>query len=473
MSSQNHDSPKKENQLNLFPGFVNIDAGKDELNFAEFPIAALTNRVNPDIKTITYEDEIRDAKSGKLITRKLQIAGSDLYGLPTSVDDEVILALLNLSRLQGFRSRTLKFSRLQIITMLGWKDSGHYFKRIKESIERWLGVSLYYDNSWREKDINAWSSEGFHLIDGINWGKNGEESQITWNERIFESFEKGNLKALDLQTYRELKSPTARRIFRFLDKRFGLGKSRWSFDLNQFAYNKIGLGRDSYKDIAQVKRQLLGAIKQLEVAKFIMPCSSKERFTKVSRGVWKVNFERYRKQTTAPLPIEVESITKLETRLVTHGVGRTMAQNLVTEFGEERIADRLEWFEYRAQKNLIGNIKNVAGYLVNSIKDEAFSKPDGFRSEKDILAEKARKSSLRREKLEKERSEQKIEKARQEAAEKRKIAHLAIFDNLDLELQEDIRQLALGEGEFSKGPIADILIAEEVGDRIQRGEIKG
>ena len=472
MSSQNHDSPKKENQLNLFPGFVNIDAGKDELNFAEFPIAALTNRVNPDIKTITYEDEIRDAKSGKLITRKLQIAGSDLYGLPTSVDDEVILALLNLSRLQGFRSRTLKFSRLQIITMLGWKDSGHYFKRIKESIERWLGVSLYYDNSWREKDINAWSSEGFHLIDGINWGKNGEESQITWNERIFESFEKGNLKALDLQTYRELQSPTARRIFRFLDKRFGLGKSRWSFDLNQFAYNKIGLGRDSYKDIAQVKRQLLGAIKQLEVAKFIMPCSSKERFTKVSRGVWKVNFERYRQQTTAPLPIEVESITKLETRLVTHGVGRTMAQNLVTEFGEERIADRLEWFEYRAQKNLIGNIKNVAGYLVNSIKDEAFSKPDGFRSEKDILAEKARKSSLRREKLEKERSEQKIEKARQEAAEKRKIAHLAIFDNLDLELQEDIRQLALGEGEFSKGPIADILIAEEVGDRIQRGEIK-
>ena len=473
MSSQNHDSPKKENQLNLFPGFVNIDAGKDELNFAEFPIAALTNRVNPDIKTITYEDEIRDAKSGKLITRKLQIAGSDLYGLPTSVDDEVILALLNLSRLQGFRSRTLKFSRLQIITMLGWKDSGHYFKRIKESIERWLGVSLYYDNSWREKDINAWSSEGFHLIDGINWGKNGEESQITWNERIFESFEKGNLKALDLQTYRELQSPTARRIFRFLDKRFGLGKSRWSFDLNQFAYNKIGLGRDSYKDIAQVKRQLLGAIKQLEAAKFIMPCSPKERFTKVSRGVWKVNFERYRQQTTAPLPIEVESITELETRLVTHGVGRTMAQNLVTEFGEERIADRLEWFEYRAQKNLIGNIKNVAGYLVNSIKDEAFSKPDGFRSEKDILAEKARKSSLRREKLEKERSEQKIEKARQEAAEKRKIAHLAIFDNLDLELQEDIRQLALGEGEFSKGPIADILIAEEVGDRIQRGEIKG
>ena len=69
--------------------------------------------------------------------------------------------------------------------------------------------------------------------------------------------------------------PTARRIYRFLDKRFGLGQSQWTFDLEKFAYNKIGLGKDSYSDLAQVKRQLSGAIKQLEEVRFIMPCSPK------------------------------------------------------------------------------------------------------------------------------------------------------------------------------------------------------
>ena len=466
-------SDPKDGQLNLFPGFLDINAGKDELNFAEFPIAALTSRVNPDVKTITYEDEITDAKSGKLMTRKLKIAGSDFYGLPTSVDDEVILALLNLSRLQGFQDRTIRFSRLQIMTMLGWKDSGHYFKRIKESIERWLGVSLYYDNSWREKGAESWNSEGFHLIDGIKWGNNGEESEITWNEKIFKSFERGNLKALDLKIYRELRSPTARRIFRFLDKRFGLGKSRWSFDLSQFAYNKVGLGRDSYKDIAQVKRQLQGAIKQLEAVQFIMPCSPKERFTKVSRGVWKVHFERYHKQTSPPLPLEIEDISELEARLVDHGVGRTAARNLLNEFGDKRVTERLEWFDYRSRKNLVGGIKSVAGYLVKSIKDDDFTKPDGFQSKKEAAQEKARRAAVKRRKVEKEKKAIKAEKARQKAEEAEKQAHLALFETLDPELQEDIRTAAIGDSGWDTGVMAEIMIAGEIGERIERGELKG
>ena len=43
--------------------------------------------------------------------------------------------------------------------MLGWKNAAHYYKRIKESINRWLGVSLYYDNAWREKGNESWGSE--------------------------------------------------------------------------------------------------------------------------------------------------------------------------------------------------------------------------------------------------------------------------------------------------------------------------
>lgn len=461
-----------EGQLNLFPGFLAFSAGKDELNFAEFPIAALANRINPDIKTITYEDEIRDSKTGKLVERKLQITGSDLYGLPTSADDEVILALINLSRMQGFSARTVPFNRHQIITMLGWKNAAHYYKRIKESINRWLGVSLYYDNAWREKGTQSWGSEAFHLIDNIKWADNGEMSEITWNKRIFESFESGNLKALDLQTYRDLKSPTARRIYRFLDKRFGLGQSQWSFDLEKFAYNKIGLGKDSYSDMAQVKRQLSGAIKQLEEVRFIMPCSPKERFTKVSRGVWKVHFERYRLQTQEALPIVVDEETEFESKLVHLGVGRTVAQRLLTEYGEEHIGERLEWFEYRENKRQNGGIKSVPGYIVKSIKDPEFVAPDGFESKADKEKKEAQAEYRKQEKAKAEAKKRK-EEARQAEQERKEIdTSMAVFDALPPEIQTEIDEVATHGFRESGEDVRRMLIAAEIEKRQANGELK-
>ena len=467
----NETDDSQEGQLNLFPGFLAFSAGKDELNFAEFPIAALANRINPNIKTITYEDEIRDSKTGKLVERKLQITGSDLYGLPTSADDEVILALINLSRIQGFSSRTVAFNRHQIISMLGWKNAAHYYKRIKESINRWLGVSLYYDNAWREKEKQNWGSEAFHLIDNISWAKNGEMSEITWNKRIFESFESGNLKALDLQTYRDLKSPTARRIYRFLDKRFGLGQSQWSFDLEKFAYNKIGLGRDSYSDMAQVKRQLAAAIKQLEEVNFIMSCDPKERFTKVSPGVWKVHFERYKYQTQAALPIVIDEETESESKLVSLGIGRTVARKLLVEYGEERIAERLEWFDYREYKRQNGGIKSVPAYLVKSIKDAEFAAPDGFESRAEKQAKEARAEEKNAKKAKAGAKKQQDEAALQ-AQEKREIeAAMAIFDSLPAEAQTEIEDVATDGFSKSSGEVRRMLIAAEIEKRQGNGTL--
>jgi Replication initiator protein A len=460
-----------EPQLNLFPGFVAISAGKDELNFAEFPIAALANRVNPDIKTITYEDEIKDSKTGKLVARKLQITGSDLYGLPTSFDDEVILSLINLSKMQGFSSPNVTFTIHQIIRVLGWKNDDYYYKRIRESINRWLGVSLYYDNAWREKNKQNWDSEAFHLIDNISWGKNGQYSQVTWNKRIFSSFENGNLKALDLDIYRNLSSPTARRIYRFLDKRFGLGQSKWSFDLHKFAYNKIGLSKGSYADVAQIKRQLISAIKQLEDVSFIMRAIPTERFSKISRGIWKVHFERYRNQTQTPLILDVDEESECESRLVQLGIGRTVAQKILAEFGDERINQRLEWFEYREQLRQIGGIKSIPGYLIKSIKDDDFARPDGFVSK----AEKAAKKVSEAEKVAKKEQIRakaaEIAKARQNDEELEIEAAILVFKGLSDEKQTEIEQAATSGFTMGGAAVRRILIAAEVDKRITSGEI--
>ena len=97
LGSEEEGRPK----LALVP--TKITEGRDELNFAEFPLSALSEKSDPSIKTIYFEDKIFDRSRNEYIPRKVTITGSDAFGLPTPLDEEVLLALIQLSKLQGFK----------------------------------------------------------------------------------------------------------------------------------------------------------------------------------------------------------------------------------------------------------------------------------------------------------------------------------------------------------------------------------
>ena len=184
--------------------------GKDEMNLAEFPITLLTDRVPKGQKIIEYQDQIFDEKSSRTISRKLTISASEGYGLPTAVDDDVILGLIQITKMtNSFTSRKVEFSRLDLIRMLGWPDSGFSYKRLATSLKRWLGVSLVYENAWWDKRQQAWTTKGFHILDNFELndsragGGQGDlfPSNILWNEAVFESFQSGYLKTIDYDMY--------------------------------------------------------------------------------------------------------------------------------------------------------------------------------------------------------------------------------------------------------------------------------
>ena len=81
--------------------------GLDEMNFAEFPMGVVGNRVDPSVKTLLYVDTIFDKAQGKDILRRVMITGSDAFGLPTATDEEVFLALIQLSKQQSFESQVI------------------------------------------------------------------------------------------------------------------------------------------------------------------------------------------------------------------------------------------------------------------------------------------------------------------------------------------------------------------------------
>lgn len=446
------DKPAPKQEL-LFPDLVSTyQEGRDELNLAEFPIAAIGYRIESAQKTIVYQDETFDKAMGKLITRKLTITASDDYGLPTASDDEVLLGLLQLTYKHGFKSRTINFRPIELLRILGWSINGGNYDRLREAMSRWVGVTLRYNNAWRDKASGQWKDKEFHIIEAqsftssVNRGNASLDgaASFTWNEVVFNNFQAGNLKSLDFEFYRSLKSSIAKRMFRFLDKRFFF-RSRLTFDLDTFAFEKVGLSRSVNTDMAQVKRRLTSAIEELERLNFITTVPANKRFTKqLRRGHWDVHFEKFMGGAEAeePLNLKVEEVSALETRLLAHGITPVAIRKLLSEHDPQRIESQLEGLDFLVAKGGDGVPQNTAGWLVKAITED-WTPPRGFvtPAEKEEVAlkeaEKARmRAQLKKRKDDASKATDAAQIAAVTAQEQKIAAHLATLSEAEQQALE-------------------------------------
>ena len=370
------DANRTESLVTKSPLPFDLDDGRDELNLAEFPLAAIADRVPDNQKTLVFEDRIFDSGRSEMITRRLTISASDKYGLPTSLDDEVILGLIQLTKQNRFTERKVNFSRYQLIQILGWRHEGRSYDRLEKSLKRWLGVTLYYDKAWWDKDEQTWVDENFHILEQVTLydqerrlkrlrSSNAEPplSSFAWNEVVFRSFKSGYLKAIDLGLFRQLEYAAAKRMYRFLDKRF-YHKSHWEFDLAEFACEHIGVSRNY--DTGQLKRRLQPAIDELEAVGFLESMPVSQRYVKISRGQWRIVFI---KKAVPQVDLLSREESQLIKRLADRGVTQSVAAKLVREFSVELIEMRMEVLDRLLEKKDRESIRNPAGYLVKSIRE--------------------------------------------------------------------------------------------------------
>jgi Replication initiator protein A len=423
-----------------------VSLGKDEMNLAEFPMALLTDRAPADQKTLKFEDRIFDERKGQFVTRKVVITAADEYRLPTAKDDEVMLGLLQLTKeANNFTERTVNFTRLDLIRLLGWDDTGQSYARIKESFKRWAGVFLYYENSWWDKQQQAWTTKGFHVIESfeINDSRPSKKqlefaySQFTWNEVIFRSFQAGYLKRLDLDVYLKLKHPTAKRMYRFLDKRFH-HRRRLEFNLKEFAFEHIGLSR-SYTDSGKLKEKLQPAIDELTEAGFLEPMSREDRYTKTGPGEWKLVVAL--KTARGEKKSKKAEASDLEAELTARGVTPTTALDLIEHYPAEHIRARLEAFDWLSSKKDKKVSKNPPGYLVKSIQD-GYVDPKGFESEAD-RAKRTQAETVQRQKAEESKRRREAEETARLEAEEGAIR--SYWESLSPAQQESLKAEALTE----------------------------
>jgi hypothetical protein len=321
-----------------------------------------------------------------------------------------------------------------------------------------MGVTLYYEKAWWDNDAKAWVDAKFHILDNVQLLSQKERQRLKrrgqlalfaswfkWNEVVFKSFQADNLKRLDLDTYFNLKSSTAKRMFRFLDKRF-YHRGRWEFDLEEFAFQHIGLSR-SY-DTGQIKAKLLPGIEELEECGFLEPLTREERYTKAGRGLWRIVLLQAKAPLVgnnaapaSPAPPESSESTELANDLHRRGVTPATAAELVREHPPERVRQKLEVFDWLVSSKDKKVERNPSGYLVKSIQDD-YAPPKGFESKGDQARRVEAEARARREAEEARRTEQKQAKARDEAEAQR---IKAFWESLTPDDQERVRAEALAK----------------------------
>lgn len=395
---------------------------RDEMNLAEFPITLLNDRVPAGVKTVEFHTA----------NGKLTVTGSDDYGLPTALDADVIVALIQATKARNnFTDPTVYFTRYELLKLLGWPDKAEYYRRLDDSLQRWVGVTLRYDDSWWDNEIKMRVDASFHILESVVTieptvrqklkarGQQGSLalSHFTWNRIFFKSCQANNLKQLDLTTYFSLKSAISKQMYRFLDKRF-YKTSQWVFDLEEFAQGHVGIS-PNYTP-AKIKEKLQPSLEELEAIGFLEEESREERYTRLSRGKWTITLKR-KAQSVPSLPMEApEPLPGSEEQaLVARGITPAVATDLAAIFSPEAIRDQIERFDWLVQKKDKRVSKNPAGFLAEAVR-KSYAAPKGFESQREQEARIAAQRERDRLAAEKKRQVEAAQKA-QESAERLRI----------------------------------------------------
>ena len=255
--------------------------GRDEMNLVELPFGPITAT---STKTLNVEHSVFDPVLKRMVMRKTLVTGSDAFGLPRPIDDQVLVGLKALTQEAGFESRKVHFSSYHLCRIIGWKPDGRSYQRLDESLSRIAGTTLKFKDAWWDKGEKEWKSKTFHLLEDVELCsrvqldrkrmETGTTSQklcyFVWNEVIWKSFQDGFVKKLDMDLFRRISTGRRRevptRLFRILDKKLYKRRSV-AFDVRHLGQGILGLA-PNYSP-SQMLRIILRASEVLKEEGFI------------------------------------------------------------------------------------------------------------------------------------------------------------------------------------------------------------
>jgi len=382
--------------------------GKDEMNLADFAIGIIGS--DTTLKTIERSQIIKTAEIR--LEQHWLVTGSAKWGLPQSIDDDILLGLFYIASEDKFRSQTIQFSRYGLCQIMGWSRCGKNYERVEDGLRRLSTVKIEARQSFFDGRSKKYVSRVFGLLDSYTLvecskSESQNRSSVRFSDVIWSSIEAENLKKIDLKIYYSLRSPIAKRLYRFLDKRRAK-KTTFDLELESLASMNLGLSGETRRYPSQLKQTLDRAHQELEKIGFLKDYS----YFKGSNGNWRVRYNFSKETLALPEPQVCMQETPMEEEmlLIQRGVTGKRARELAKR-KPDRIHDLVDFFDF-VQKHEPGYLVNPVGWLIRAIEDD-YTIPVDFpgylpptqrqrlEKDKELVRERKRKAELE-EKLEQE-----------------------------------------------------------------------
>lgn len=376
---------KQQRVSTLAERLENLANGRDEMNLCELPFALLSERQGSR-KFLQFEVEDYDREKRCAVSRKLTVKGDPEFGLPTAKDEEIYLGLLKYTNdHNGFKDVKVPLQRSALFDLMGWPKSDWAYRRLTLGMQRLVGVRLSYQNLWRDNRDKQFRDQGaFGILDSFRFldSRRGrgrfteQESSFRWSSVLFQSFDCGYLKRIDFGLTRDL-SPTARRLYRYLDKHFHPPHHHsLTVDLARLAYQHIGVSPGIELDKVR-KRYIAPAAEELEAAGFLANVGEADRFEKVRRGSWTVSFRfSAGARSNGSLQQNTDS-ARLLAALTTRGISTLLAIQLVDRHPREAITTALKAMDEQRQSGV--TIRSPDKWLSKAL-DAGFQPTPEFRA---------------------------------------------------------------------------------------------
>jgi len=384
-----------------------------ECNMEEFPYFRLSKRDAKSRREIRYFRQTRDPR-GELLLQRWIVRASGELGLPGPFDQDVYVALEQIidehvsAPRPGATPPTagaatfedgIPFTKYRIAEIMGKGHSGIIYRKLTEAIQRMVATSITSEHALYHRGKKHHLSGTFSLFDevafysrrtGITYHGSGRaldrdlEYNLLFPSRWYlQSRRHFYTKPLDIALYRSLRLPTAKKLYRWLDKRRYPRRRVLVISLAELTQAlPLAPGYASF-----LKKVLDKAHAELLAHGYL----ERATYTRTAGGHdWKVTY----------LLAPARSTRRLRDPLARQLHHRGVAASVATRLARERpdvVARQVEVFDWRRSRGLLARTANPPAYLRKAIEED-YPPPPGFVSEdeKRALKQASEKQIARR-----------------------------------------------------------------------------
>lgn len=369
---------------------------KVEGNLIEYPFFHLGGRKNI---VVSKKYEIGDIvlENGTTVKRKLTI--ENINGIPGPYDQDVLMGILRIGTKKNKLTEDIPLTVYEVAKEIG--DIRNRM-RIRKSIEK-LTSTTYISKQVvlvKENNTKYYLDDIFHILESAtfldkatheNTRKSNEITKVRFNKFFINNFLNDYYKYVDLKKYFEIGSPTAKKLYLYLEKK------KFKKDFYQIKLDNLAriLPIESNKHY-QIRWILKKAHEKLIEHSII-------KSFKYDKDKVVYFFPAGKKEE--PLP-EKHNNEILE-ELINKGITKIIAEETLKKYDHQKIKQQIEYLKFRK-----GN--NLQGILISSIKEDWAAPPQH-------LKETKRKEDIEKKEQEKEIEKKTIKKKKEQEEEINKV----------------------------------------------------